>query len=222
MIYIYFSLLAAILIVGLIRWRHLTFSIKLIFCLVVNVIIIELFREYYRPARRMLVRVNMIQEFVIHLIYYRALISKAKRPFLWAAAAFFVGSLTFVYWKHPQRFSGIGYDDIMFYNVAVVCWTFLFFIDLIQRPVLHSLRTNGDFWINCGHLLFYPATLMIFGMGLGDLAKEFQGGVVLINKYSNLALYVLYLVGIIVSDKNREVADHRQGLEAMRRARPYK
>jgi hypothetical protein len=201
---IYISLISANLIAAIIRWQHLSKSMKAMFTLVLTGLIVEIFRGSL-PAKGSYVLSHsyFVVELLLQFFYYYILLEKGKRVFLYTGITFFFTGL-FVLWNvNPQYMLERNYIDGVFLGVCVSLWSGLFFHELIRKPLKYSLKSDGNFWVNCGNILFYPGTLLLFGLGSyiegtnPDLRKSLSP----LNYALNLILYLLSFIAFCYTRK---------------------
>lgn len=206
--YIYIVLVFGNVAAGILRWKHLSSSLKALLFLVSWACIVELFQKQIinTTIGNRLAHANMIVELLLQCCYYYFLLHKKKRPFLYITIAFFIIATSITYGTQPHFFDGKNFLDGVYLGICVSFWTGLFFLELIKKPIHYSLKSDGNFWVNCGNILFYPGTLMLFGLGnyLAQISPELKQKLHPINYALNLILYLLYLVAFLINSRPKE------------------
>jgi|GEM_PF-1504910 len=194
--YIYIALIGLNLAAAALRWKQLSPPVRVLSGLMTWVFFIEIARQLSgKETNILLTHINLCTELVFQFAYFCFLLHKDKRLYLYGGAVFFCTAL-FVTWNVlPGFFRERNYLDAVFLGVCITVWCGLFFYELIQKPLQHSLKSDGNFWANCGNILFYPGTLLTFGLSsyLEQVNPELRQSLKPINYVLNLALYSLYL-----------------------------
>jgi len=195
--YLYIALIGCNLVAAFLRWRFLSPPMKVLSLLLCWGFTIELFRQHAdKGTAGVLTHINLNVELLFQFAYYYLLLEKKKRSFLYAGLTVF-GTALFVTWQvNPNFFRERNYLDGVYLGVCMTLWCGLFFYELIQKPLQYSLKSDGNFWANCGNILFYPGTMLLFGLGnyMEHINPELWQSLKSINYALNLTLYALYLV----------------------------
>jgi len=202
--YIYILLIALNLVVAIVRWQKLRTPIKWLAGLLGWVLVIEVLRnissDKWRPV---LSHISFSVELFIQFAYFKALLNRKKAVFLYLGLAFFFVSLFFAWQHHPGFFQQTHFLDGVFTDVVITFWTGLFFYELIQQPLQYDINLDGNFWANCGNILFYPGTLLLFGLNsyLENINPSLWANLRPLNYGLNFTLYALYLIAFIMDKK---------------------
>lgn len=209
--YIYITLFCLNLLAAFIRWKYLNPTLKVLSGLLGWGLVIEICKAQADKATAgILTHINLSVELLFQFAYYYLLLEKRKRIFLYGGIIFYVTAL-FVTWNvKPDFFLKRYYLDGVFLGICLTLWCGLFFFELIQKPLQYSLKSDGNFWINCGNILFYPGTLLLFGLGnyMEHVNPELWQSLKSINYALNLALYALYLAAFCRDRKQQLQVSH--------------
>jgi hypothetical protein len=193
---IYIGLICVNLLVSLIRWKYLSTPVRLLSLLICWVLFIEILRNRSgKETAGFFTHVNISAELLFQFVYYYLLLPKKYRAFLIGGLTFYCTAL-FVTWNVDRSFfRERNYLDGVFLGICMTCWSALFFYELVQKPMQYSLRSDGNFRVNCGNILFYPGTLLLFGLGsyMEHVNPELRQSLKPLNYALNLTLYALYL-----------------------------
>lgn len=194
--YIYMTLVGANLLTAFLRRQYLSHPLRILSASLCWVLIIEICRHLSDSVTAgVLTHINLTVELLFQFAYYYVLLDKKKRIFLYAGITMYFTAL-FVTWNvKPDFFLQRNYLDGVFLGVCISLWCGLFFYELMAKPLQYSLKSDGNFWVNCGNILFYPGTLLLFGIGnyLEHINPELWQSLKSINYGLNLTLYGLYL-----------------------------
>ncbi len=201
--YIYVSIIALGIVLGITFWHFLSKTLKVSTILLASVLLIELLRASYPLFSRklhFLNHLNTSQEFILLFLYYFTLLKKANRIYLYLSASFYIVWVIITFIFIPDFYFTANFLDSVSLAIVVTIWTMIFFIELIYKPVHYSLESDGNFWINCAHILFYPGTLCLFG-----LRQYINVGhqITYITIVLNLVLYALYAVALYIEGTKR-------------------
>jgi hypothetical protein len=204
--YIYILLLLLNLVFALIRWGKLRTPIKWLFGLLCWVFLIEIFRKLCDEQWKTFgTHLNIPIEMMFQFLYFYYLLNKKKRIFLYGGLTFFFTAL-FVAWNVDNDFFWQkNFIDGVFMDVCITLWTGLFFYELIQKPIRYNINIDGNFWVNCGNILYYPGTILLFGLNryLESVNPELWQNLRPLNYFLNLLIYILYLIAFIM-DRNKK------------------
>jgi hypothetical protein len=209
--YIYIALICFNLVASFARWKYLSPPLKVLSGLLGWGLLIEICRELAdKETAGILTHVNLSLELLFQLVYYYLLLEKRKRVFLYAGIVFYVVALSITWGVNPGFFKERYYLDGVFLGVCMTLWCGLFFYELMQKPLQYSLKSDGNFWVNCGNILFYPGTLLLFGLGnyMEQINPELWQSLKSINYALNLALYALYLAAFCKDRKQQVQVNH--------------
>src|SRR6218665_2281221 len=194
--YIYILLICINLIVSLARWKYLSKPVKMLSGLICWVLFIEILRNRSeKEAAGIFTHINISAELLFQFAYYFLLLQKKYRVYLYTGLTFYCTAI-FVTWNvYPRFFIERNYVDGVFLGICMTIWSALFFYELVQKPMQYSLRSDGNFRVNCGNILFYPGTLLLFGLGsyMEHVNPELRQSLKPLNYGLNLTLYALYL-----------------------------
>jgi hypothetical protein len=193
---IYIALICLNLLTAIARWKYLSKPVKMLSALLCWVLFIEVLRHRSeKETLWILTHINLSAELLFQFAYYYLLLSKKYRGFLYIGLTFYCTAL-FVTWNvNNTFFISLTYLDGVFMGICLTLWCALFFYELIHKPVQYSLRSDGNFWVNCGNILYYPGTLLLFGLGsyMEHINPELRQSLNPLNYTLNLILYTLYL-----------------------------
>lgn len=204
--YIYILLIILNLVVAIVRWQKLRFPIKWLAGLLGWVLIIEILRnvcnEKWKP---LLSHISISVELLMQFAYFKLLLHKKKSIFLYVALACYIITLFFTWTHNPSFFFKTHFLDGVFINICITLWSGLFFYELIQKPLQYNINLDGNFWVNCGNILFYPGTLLLFGLNsyLENINPALWANLRPLNYGLNFTLYTLYLIAFIMDKKRK-------------------
>lgn len=180
---------------------------KVIFYLVVWVLTVEAIRELGPKSTRVLFsHVNMIVELTFNVIYFSMLLKPNKRIILILGSilfstAFILNSegLSSGFW-HTKN-----YNYCVAGNICITAWSCIFLYELIYKPLNYTLKHDGNFWIICGNLLFFPGTVLLYGLSnyLGRENPELAHSLQIINHSLNLLLYFFYVIALFQHNRQK-------------------
>jgi hypothetical protein len=153
----------------------------------------------------LLTHINISAELLFQFAYYYMLLPKKYRSFLYIGFTFYCTAL-FVTWNvNHSFFMEHNYVDAVFLGICMTLWIALFFYELVHKPMQYSLKSDGSFWANCGNVLFYPGTLLLFGLGsyLDHVNPDLRLSLAPLNYALNLTLYTLYLAAFFRDRKQQ-------------------
>lgn len=204
--YIYFTLICINILVALLRRRFLGKAMRINFALIVWVFTIEMLRKITdRQTTTLLTHVNFSIELIFQFTYFHTLLNKNKRYFLYGGLTFFATAL-FVTWNVlPGFFMERYYIDGVYAGVCVAVWSGLFFYELIHKPLQYTLKSDGNFWVNCGDILFYPGTLLLYGLGsyVRQANPQLEESLLPLNYGLNLALYMFFITAFFMEGRKK-------------------
>jgi hypothetical protein len=203
---IYIILIISNLVVAIVRWQKLRSPIKRLAWLLGWVLFIELVREFGKESLKpFFTHINLTTELLFLFFYFKSLLHKKKFLFLYGGLAFHFTALYVAWVVDPSFFTNKNFLDGMFMDICVTTWTVLFFYELIQKPLQYNINLDGSFWVNCGHVLYYPGTLLLFGLNsyLKDISPDLWTSLRPLNYGLNLTLYSLYLVAFLMDKKRK-------------------
>lgn len=202
--YVYILLLCCNIAVAVIRRKHLGPSLKVMLVIIVTVLITELAKPRLSPANVALVdHLYFICELLLWLVYYYVLLARNKRVLLYSGLTFFLTAVFVMAVANPEYIYQSKYLDFVFLAVCVSVWSGCFFYELLQKPIQHSLKSDGNFWVNCSNFLYYPGTVLLFGYGayIEQVNPAFSRSLDIMSNMMNLVLYLLYLVAFAIARK---------------------
>ncbi len=204
--YIYILLIIINLTVAIIRWPLLRTPIKWLFGLLSWVLLVEILREFGNEKwKPFLTHLNISIELLIQFSYFRLVLNKKKRLFLFGGVIFYYTAL-FLAWCADNTFFMQSYFlDGVFMDLCITLWTALFFYELIQKPLQYNINRDGNFWINCGNILYYPGTMFLFGLNsyMKNVSPDLWNSLRPLNYGLNLTIYALYLVAFSMDKKRK-------------------
>jgi hypothetical protein len=210
---IYIVLICLNLIAAITRWKYLSKPVKMLSASLCWVLFIEVLRHNSeKETLWLLTHINLSVELLFQFAYYYLLLPKKYRGFLYTGFTFYCTAL-FVTWNVNHSFFIEGnYLDGVFLGICMTLWGALFFYELMHKPMQYSLKSDGNFWANCGDILFYPGTLLLFG--LGSYVEHINPGLWqslrTLHFGLNLILYALYLTAFYLDKKqklNKSIAE---------------
>jgi len=204
-------LICANLAVSVFRWKRLGSPMKVLSGLICWVLLIEILRNRSgKELNALFTHLNISVELLFQMVYYYVLLPKKFRSLLYIGLTFYATAV-FVSWNvNHHFFIEKNYVDGVFMGICITLWSALFFYELVQMPMQHSLRSDGNFMVNCGNILFYPGTLLLFGLGsyLEMVNPELRQSLKPLNYALNLTLYALYFAAFY-RDKKQTTAGIR-------------
>lgn len=204
--YIYFALICINIVMALTRIKFLGKAMKINFALILWTCFIELLRKTTdRQTTTLLTHVNFSVELLFQFAYFNILLHKNKRYFLYGGLTFFVTALFVTLNVRPSFFLERYYIDAVFAGVCIAVWSSMFFYELIHKPLQYSLKSDGNFWVNCGNILFYPGTLLLFGLGsyVRHINPELEESLLPLNYGLNLTLYVFFITAFFMEGRKK-------------------
>lgn len=210
---IYIALICLNLLAAIARWKYLSNPVKMLSVLLCWVLFIEILRHRSeKETLWLLSHINLSAELVFQFVYYYLLLPKKYRGFIYIGFTFYCTAL-FVTWNvNHSFFRESNYIDGVFLGICMTLWNALFFYELMHKPMQYSLKADGSFWANCGNILFYPGTLLLFG--LGSYVEHINPGLWqslrTLHFVLNLVLYALYLAAFYLDRKqklNKSITD---------------
>jgi hypothetical protein len=203
---IYIVLICLNLLTAAARWKYLSRPVKMLSASLCWVLFIEVLRHRSdKETLWLLTHVNLSVELIFQFAYYYLLLPKKYRNFLYIGLTFY-GTALFVTWNVNHSFFLQGnYLDGVFLGICMTLWNALFFYELMHKPMQYSLKSDGNFWVNCGNILFYPGTLLLFGLGsyMEHVNPELWQNLRMVSFVLNLTLYTLYLAAFYQDRKQR-------------------
>lgn len=202
--YLYILLLCGNIAVGIIRRKHLGPALKVMLGIIITVLVTEVTkRQLKAPYIALVDHLYFIGELLLLLVYYHVLLARNKRKLLYAGLVFFLTAVFVLSLATPGYLWQNNYIDFVFLAVCVSVWSGCFFYELLQKPIQHSLKSDGNFWINCSNFLYYPGTVLLFGYSayIEHVNPAFSHSLNIMSNMMNLVLYLLYLVAFAIARK---------------------
>jgi len=203
---IYILLIISNLTVAIVRWRQLRTPLKILFGLLAWVLIVELLRRYCDEKwKPLLTHLNISTEILFQFSYFRMLLHKRKYPVLLGGIIFFYTALFLAWYTEHDFFMHSYFLDGVFMDLCITLWTGLFFYELIQKPLQYNINRDGNFWVNCGNILYYPGTLLLFGLNsyMKNVSPDLWDRLRPLNYGLNLTIYALYLLAFLMDRKRK-------------------
>lgn len=204
--YIYIFLIVVNLTVAIARWRQLRTPLKWLFGFLSWVLFVEILREFGNEKwKPLLTHLNISIEILIQFAYFKLVLHKRKHLFLMGGIIFYYTALFLVWCSYPSFFMQGYFLDGVFMDICITLWTGLFFYELIQKPLQYNINRDGNFWVNCGNILYYPGTMFLFGLNsyMKSVSSDLWNSLRPLNYGLNLTLYALYLVAFIMDRKRK-------------------
>ena len=177
---------------------------KWLFGVVCWVIIVEILRKISNSEWNLIFsHITCMVELAILSVYFFYLLSKKKRAFLYVGVLIYATAIIASIVMNPAFFIGKNRIDAVLYDILATVWAVLFFQELIQKPLRYNIKIDGNFWSNCGHILYYPGTILIFGLGryVENLNHDLWETIKSLHHWLNLIMYFSYLIAFIM-DRN--------------------
>jgi hypothetical protein len=190
--YIYLGIITVDCILGVCRYRSLSKSMHIILWSTIGVLAIEVLKGFVESSYA-ISHIAIAVEVGFLSFYYFGLLGKYKALLIGLGCLGYGATVIFYQYNTPLFWNTYpNYTWILCVITSV--WSVVFFYQLIKKPMNYSLQSDGNFWINCAHILFYPGTLLFFGLDkyLGDLYPNAQKSILPINHILNLVLYAIY------------------------------
>ena len=193
--YLYIFIIISSVLIGLIRWRHLSTPLRVIHLLVIIALSVELLKTRLNEEKDYFVEhLYMRVELLVWLCYYYLILAKNKRIWLMICAILFIVAIYILKLFFHVDHWGVNYYDYVLLAVCVSTFTGIFFWELVFKPMNYSIKEDGNFWVNCGNFLFYPGLVFAFGFTtyFDKGSPFFAQWLGTINHILNLVLYILY------------------------------
>lgn len=206
---VYILIVTLSVLIGIVRFRFLNMQLKAILGIVLWVLTVEIFRKFVSiDLRILLTHVNFVVEMLLYALYFFLLLLPNKRILILAGVLLFLIALALNselgnsnFWTQQKFTYAIAA------NINITLWSCLYLYELIYKPLNHKLKYDGNFWVICGNLLFYPGTLFLLGFDhylIGKnpgLASDLQ----IINHLLNILLYLFILIALYLhrADRNK-------------------
>jgi len=194
--YLYISLILLVLVVAIARWQYLPKELKIIFVVVVLALSCEVIR-FIQP-NPYLTHAYCFTELILLGLYYLE-VAKEQRKLIIAGLAIGLLIELFLILTRKDFLAQTSNIDNAIFNVIIVFWVIVYYFNLVKKPIAHPITYDYNFWINCGHLLFYSCTIIYFGARSYFEDNELYKKLSYINKTFNLSLYVFYIIAFWVT-----------------------
>lgn len=208
--YIYLSLLGAILLVSAIRWKHLNRPLKVVVGIIFCTLLTEALRGIVTTRTgEFILHMYVLVELLLSFFYFYFLLGANKRTLLYGGFTFFATAIFILWLVNPGYLWERNYMDCVFLALCISLWSGCFCYELIDRPLQYSLKSDGNFLINCGNLLFYPGTVLLFGFSkyLDQVNPTISHSLKSLNKILNLVLYLLYFIAFCIARNVKKPVD---------------
>ena len=197
--YFYISLILSVLILGVLRRKYLAKELKIVFVVVLMALLCEIIR-YVKP-NPYLTHAYCFFELILLGLYYLEIVKEQKKLVLAGLSGGILIEL-FLLLTRENFLSQTSNIDNAIFNVIIVFWVIIYYFNLIKKPITHPITYDYNFWVNCGHLLFYSCTIIYFGARSYFGEYELYEKLSFINKTFNLSLYVFYLIAFWVTKQS--------------------
>jgi len=197
--YLYISLILLVIVLAAVRRKYLPRELSIIFIVVIIALVCEVIR-YIQP-NPYITHAYCFTELLLLGLYYIE-IAREQRKLVIAGLGLGVAVELFLILTRQGFLAQASNIDNAIFNVIIVFWVIIYYFNLIKKPITHSITYDYNFWINCGHLLFYSCTIIYFGARSYFEDNELYKKLSYINKTFNLSLYVFYLIAFWVTKKH--------------------
>jgi len=136
---------------------------------------------------------------LLSFYYYQILKRENNKRLVLICCLLYAVVTVFIYIRSPYLFFSSGFFDFVILSVIVIILTIIYFVEEIRDENEYIFHEQPAFWINIGHLLFYPGCLLVMGFNnyLENHYPAISSKVMYINNCLNLLLYSLYIKGFI-------------------------
>ena len=93
-------------------------------------------------------------------------------------------------------------------SIMVICFSLIYFYQLLTRQEFVHIEKQGLFWINAGMLFYFAINIFLF-MLFKRILHEHQEGFYVINNITNIIANVLFTVGLLCKPQNQKVTSYQ-------------
>jgi hypothetical protein len=196
---IYYGLFGANLIALLFRGRSLERRHVPFIPLCLLALVTQLIAEPFKGTtygQSFLFHLYVPLEYMLLCIYYSLLFGRKKITVALIVSALLLVAFNTVFFYTTPRFWLSDYADLVTESLFVTLCVVGFFISLFRSDDQVNLARYPDFWINTGNLFFYASGVFVMGLDhtLRKQNPTLADGLIKINNYLNLLLYLFYLI----------------------------
>jgi hypothetical protein len=87
-------------------------------------------------------------------------------------------------------------------SMALICFSLVYFYQLLNRQEFVHIEKQGLFWINAGILIYFAINIFSF-MLFKRMLKEHQEGLYMINNITNIIANILFTVGLLCKPQKK-------------------
>jgi len=91
-------------------------------------------------------------------------------------------------------------------SIVVLCFSLLYFYQLLNRQEFVHIEKQGLFWINSGMLFYFSINIFLF-MLFKRILSEHEEGYYMINNITNIIANILFTIGLLC--KPQKVTSYR-------------
>lgn len=190
-------------IIGLVFWKRLNNSQKLIFYISVLTVVNHVTSGYL--ARKSISNLWVFHFYIPILFYLTWKIYSRKLASLislkWFKALLGISLIFFI--ANSTVFQGI--NSLPTYSIftmsgVFILWSFAYFYSLLKQTQYGSLEREPMFWFNVGVLIYYATTVVIFLLVFNYLEPESDTMFIalIMNAFFNLILVATYTIALWV------------------------
>jgi hypothetical protein len=132
---------------------------------------------------------------VLGAMYYYAFFNEAFKKIILIGAGlvflFDMANMVFIetIWDYPSLANTI-------LSIMVICFSLLYFYQLLARPEFVHIEKMPLFWINAGMIFYFSINIFLF-MLFKRMLSEHQEGFYMINNITNIIANILFTVGLL-------------------------
>ena len=93
-------------------------------------------------------------------------------------------------------------------SIMVICFSLIYFYQLLTRQEFVHIEKQGLFWINAGMLFYFAINIFLF-MLFKRILHEHQEGFYMINNITNIIANILFTVGLLCKPQNQKVTSYQ-------------
>jgi len=128
-------------------------------------------------------------------MYYYAFFNLVLRKAIFVISAlallFIIANMIFIetLWDYPSIANTV-------LSVMVICFSLVYFYQLLTRQEFVHIEKQGLFWINAGMLFYFAINIFLF-MLFKRILSEHQQGFYMINNITNIIANIIFTVGLL-------------------------
>jgi len=128
-------------------------------------------------------------------MYYYAFFNPILRKGIFVisglALLFMIANMIFIetIWDYPSIANTV-------LSVVIICFSLVYFYQLLARQEFVHIEKQGLFWINAGMLFYFAINIFLF-MLFKRILSEHQQGFYMINNITNIIANIIFTVGLL-------------------------